>query len=471
MEGKAGGCLPWKVFSAKFVISVVVLRPYAANTRSAICKTDKQRYMRFIKSETYFPVIIGLHAVLWAVDLSLLHDGPISLVEGESPVQRVIGEFMSSWVVTVFGFNLLMTTRMRWGERIFGGLDKMYLIHRRSGIIAAVLLLLHFGTVPRHPEFSIGKPLGFLSLALIVLGVAFAAAPVMKRKLPYHKWLNGHRMMGVFFLVGLAHAALVPSLISQLPLVRVYVIGMAVLGVVAWLYKAILFRFFKKPLPYTVTEVRRYGGAIVDIRLKPDGEQLDYKAGQFAFFVFESIAPAESHPFTIASSPDEAELRIVVKASGDFTAQLCDAIGVGERVKVEGAYGHLVQDQIMAPQQVWVAGGIGVTPFLSLARSLSETEKSAKLFWTVRGEEDAFATEELSQLAVSNAAFDFEVWSSRDRGRFTMAEVIANGAVDSVAKSDVVVCGPLALRDSIEKDLKALGNWSGDLHSEEFAFR
>ncbi len=132
----------------------------------------------------------------------------------------MLGEFLSSWVVTVFGFNLLMTTRLRWVERIFRGLDKMYLIHRRSGIIAAVLLLLHFGIVPRHPEFSIGKPLGFLALGLIVLGVAFAAAPLMKRKLPYHKWINGHRMMGVFFVVGLAHAALVPNLISTLPLVR-----------------------------------------------------------------------------------------------------------------------------------------------------------------------------------------------------------------------------------------------------------
>jgi len=138
--------------------------------------------MRYIKGEVYTPIIVGLHMVFWGIDLALFQGSPV-LAEGESPVQRVLGEFLSSWVITVFGFNLLMTTRWRWVERVFGGLDKMYVIHRRSGIIAGVLLLLHFGIVPRYPEFTIGKPLGFAAMVLIILGIAFAAAPWMKRKI------------------------------------------------------------------------------------------------------------------------------------------------------------------------------------------------------------------------------------------------------------------------------------------------
>ena len=61
--------------------------------------------MRMIKSEVYFPIIVGVHLVLWAVDLAL-YEGSWALVEGESPIQRVLGEIMSSWVITVFGFNL-----------------------------------------------------------------------------------------------------------------------------------------------------------------------------------------------------------------------------------------------------------------------------------------------------------------------------------------------------------------------------
>ena len=62
---------------------------------------------------------------------------------------RILGEVFSSWVVTVFAFNFLMATRAKWVENLFGGLDKMYLIHRRSGIIAVTLLIAHFLIVPR----------------------------------------------------------------------------------------------------------------------------------------------------------------------------------------------------------------------------------------------------------------------------------------------------------------------------------
>ena len=117
--------------------------------------------MRIIRSETYFPIIVGVHLILWAVDLSL-YEGSLALVDGESATQRVLGEIMSSWVVTVFGFNLLMVTRIRWVERVFGGLDKMYLIHRRSGVInnprhhrlpeTALIKLHSTGTLRVAPE-------------------------------------------------------------------------------------------------------------------------------------------------------------------------------------------------------------------------------------------------------------------------------------------------------------------------------
>ena len=72
-------------------------------------------------------------------------------------------------------------------ENIFGGLDKMYMIHRRAGIIAVVLLILHFIVVPKDPTFSIGKPMGFISLMLILIGALLSAAPVFKRKFKYNK--------------------------------------------------------------------------------------------------------------------------------------------------------------------------------------------------------------------------------------------------------------------------------------------
>ena len=423
--------------------------------------------MRFLKSERYFPAIVGVHLILWAVDLSL-YQGSFALVEGESPIQRVLGEVMSSWVVTVFGFNLLMATRARWVERVFGGLDKMYLIHRRSGVIAAVLLLLHFGTVPRHPEFSIGKPLGFLAMALILLGIAFAASPWMKRKLPYHKWVGGHRLMGLFYLIGVAHALLVPTLISRLPLVRLYVFGMALLGCGSWVYRAFIFRATKRPNGYTIRSVRRFGLRAVEIRMTADDVPLKYDAGQFAFFSFAEHSPRQAHPFTIASAPSENELRIVVKASGDFTSELVAKVEAGQRVAVEGPYGHLTQQHFAAEEQVWVAGGIGITPFLALAHALVVKGRKVKLLWSVRSKDEAYFDDELRALADDAPGFEYVLWESSEQGYLS---VDGAGGAEAFRGKDIVICGPAALRDNLIAQLGDIGTKSDRIHTEEFAFR
>ena len=194
--------------------------------------------MRILKQEIYFPILILIHFVFWIIDL-YLYNGSY-----EYTSKHIAGEVFSSWVVTVFAANFLMATRATWVEKIFGGLDKMYLIHRRSGVIAVVLLLFHFVIVPRDPTFTIGKPMGFYSLVLILIGVIVAATPLLKRKFKYHKWVNFHKLMGIFYVLGIAHSLNVPKLTSQLPTVRVYVYLMALIGIIAWFYKAFLYNLF-----------------------------------------------------------------------------------------------------------------------------------------------------------------------------------------------------------------------------------
>lgn len=107
--------------------------------------------MRTIKQEYYFPLIIAIHFVLWWVALTL-YQGAY-----EYTSMHIVGEVFSSWAVTVFAANFLMATRAKWIERMFGGLDKMYMIHRRAGVIGFTLLVLHFIVVPRDPVFTIDQ--------------------------------------------------------------------------------------------------------------------------------------------------------------------------------------------------------------------------------------------------------------------------------------------------------------------------
>lgn len=432
--------------------------------------------MRILKQEIYFPIIIGIHFIFWAIDLYFYNGsfkevqsdtmffGELTNVTWKNP-HRILGEVFSSWVVTVFAFNFLMATRAKWVERIFGGLDKMYLIHRRSGVIAVFLLLAHFIVVPRDIEFNPGKPLGFYALILILIGVIISAALPLKKKIPYHKWINIHKLMGVFYVMGVIHGLLVNSLIQELPITRVYVFGMAFMGIIAWVYRAFLFGFYNKKLEYKIGGVKDLQHGITEITLKPIANQLNYLAGQFAFFTFPNISKREQHPFTISNHPYEDTLRLTVKGLGDYTDNLNTKLNIDDTALVEGPYGHFSSKYVKEYDQIWIAGGIGITPFLSLAKDL-HTNK-VKLFWCVADENEAVYQKELQGIADDNPDFAFEIWSSKKSGYLSADKL----GIESFEDKAYLICGPKALKDNLIKQLQHKNVPNDKIYDEEFAFR
>lgn len=432
--------------------------------------------MKVLKQEIYFPIIIGIHFIFWAIDLyfykgSFMEVSSDTMFFGEldnvswKNAHRILGEVFSSWVVTVFAFNFLMATRAKWVEKIFGGLDKMYLIHRRSGVIAVFLLLAHFIVVPRAAEFNPGKPLGFYALILILIGVIISAAPPLKKKIPYHKWINIHKLMGVFYVLGVVHGFMVDSLIQELPITRVYVFGMSLIGIIAWVYRAFLFNLFNKKLDYEISEVKNLDHGMTEITMNSNTNRLHYAAGQFAFFNFPSISKKEQHPFTISSHPYDEHLRITVKGLGDYTNNIDEKLGVGEKAKVEGPYGHFSSKYVKEYDQIWIAGGIGITPFLSLARDLYTNK--VKLFWCINSENEAVYLNELQEIANDNPNFEFVIWSSKKSGYLSADKL----GIDSFDNKAYLICGPKSLKDNIMKQLKEKNVPNKNIYDEEFAFR
>jgi len=433
--------------------------------------------MRILKQEIYFPIIIGIHLLFWAIDLyffkgAFVEESSDTLLFGTYTnttginINRIIGEIFSSWVVTVFAANFLMATRAGWVERLFGGLDKMYLIHRRSAIIAVCLLILHFVFVPRDlTEFNPGKPLGFYALILILLGVIISAVPFFKKKIPYNKWINIHKLMGVFYVMAVIHGFMVFSLIKELPITRVYVFGMAILGVIAWIYRAFLYNLFNKKLDYTVSAVNSIDSQTAELILKPVNQKLDFSAGQFAFFTFPSISKKEQHPFTVSSHPSEENLRLVVKGLGDYTDGIAAKLKPGDTAKVEGPFGHFTNQHISKNEQVWIAGGIGITPFISLAKDI--TNQKIKLIWCLSNKEEASLITELENIASTKPNLEFIIWPSDEKGYLNADDL----GVTDFSKYAFLICGPEGLKKSIFKQLKAKGANKNDIWDEEFSFR
>lgn len=435
--------------------------------------------MRILKQEIYFPIVIGIHFLFWAIDLNF-YSGSFVEVSSDTMffgtmsneswrnIHRILGEVFSSWVVTVFAFNFLMATRAKWVEKIFGGLDKMYMVHRRSGVIAVVLLIAHFLIVPRDlTEFTPGKPLGFYAFILIILGVIISAAPPLKKKLPYHKWISIHKLMGAFYVMAVIHGVMVNSLIKELPITRIYVFGMAAVGIAAWVYRAFLYGIINKKHNYKIAAIRNLEGGITEIEMQPQANQrpLDYLAGQFAFFRFPSVNKREQHPFTISSHPDDERLRITVKSLGDYTNNLHQKLSVGEAAIIEGPFGYFSSSYAKEMDQVWIAGGIGITPFLSLAKD--KYPNNVKLYWCVKQEEEAIYAKELTAIQENNPNFEIEIWISDKLGHLTADKL----GIRDFSNIAFLLCGPQALKKSLTKQLLKKGVQRNRIYDEEFAFR
>ncbi len=417
--------------------------------------------MRRLKQEIYFPIIIAIHFVFWIVDLGL-YTGDYKYSS-----QHIIGEVFSSWVVTVFATNFLMATRAHWVEKIFGGLDKMYLIHRRSGIIALVLLILHFIVIPKTAVLQVGKPMGFIALVLILFGVIFSIAKPFKRRIPYHKWNAIHKAMGLFYTIGVAHALFVPNLTRELPIVRIYVFGMALIGVLAWIYKAFLYNLFKKKLVYTIDSIKHFSHDMLETTLKPQNGKLSYIPGQFAFVSFAGINKNESHPYTISNHYSEENLRLTIKASGDYTSSLQTALKEGIQSKVEGPFGLFDFTQAKHKKQLWLAGGIGITPFLSFLKEIDDSY-NITFVWSVKTIEDAPYKDEIEQIAAKKKNLNFILHNSDQKGYFTIEQLYDSS--DLIDQS-VYICGPAVMRESYIEQLLRKGVSIHDVHYEEFSFR
>jgi predicted ferric reductase len=179
---------------------------------------------------------------------------------------------------------------------------------------------------------------------------------------------------------------------------------------------------------------------------------------------------SEPHPFTIASSPDEPVLRFFIKNLGDWSEALGHRISAGARVKIEGPYGALpVLPERSASEILWIAGGVGITPFLGAACSrLPDDGPIPHLFYCVRTRQDAVALAELEQ-AAQEGRIVLHVHASAEGQRLRPDDIAAVAGPDALVNTHVVMCGPDGLVKSMRAAVRALG--ARDIHVEGFDIR
>lgn len=393
---------------------------------------------------------------------------------------RSLGQLTGLVGAVLLSANFILSTRLKFLDPLFDGLNRIYIIHHLTGAISFILLLFHpvilaLWYLPTS-VISAAKllipdtgnlPVWFGVTSLMVLIVLLVITFFIPLK--YQNWKSTHQYIGIALLLASLHIYLIPSTVSfNLPL-RIYMLSVCGLGILGYLYKTVLGKRLVPRFDYQIDHIGALTPDILEISLNPLQKSLTHLPGQFIFLNVNNLGiTGESHPFSIASAPGSQKLGLAVKSSGDYTETL-KLLKIGSLAKIEGPFGRFIYTNSYHQKQIWIAGGIGITPFLSMARSLGPTSPvSAVLFYVVSVPEEAVYVSELQNIAITYPdKFKFILHASKTAGHIN-AETISKAVPDFLDR-DIFICGPPAMMTGLRGQFLKLNVGNRFIHSEEFS--
>ena len=332
------------------------------------------------------------------------------------PTGRYLGEFFGVEAVLLFSCALVLATVLPVIERAFGGLDRVALWHRHTAVAAVILMVLHTAAVGSSvvpKPSSLGLGLAHLALAGRLFLALWSLAPSLRAakwsrlvrhlaSLSHERWLTGHRLTGLFVAAAVAHGAIVDPVLKVSTPLRVTYLLIGGIGIVAYIYRELFARFVIPIYDYTVVDVKPPNESTVDVSLKPVGGALSFEPGQFVFMSFGGVDGWQRHPFSVASAPTEDLLELSIRAAGDYTHDLHDKLQPGTPAKAAGPFGGF-DYRPGGARQIWIAGGVGITPFMSWMRAMDEDfDRDVGFFYSVAHELDVLYLDEINAAAAAH---------------------------------------------------------------------
>lgn len=386
---------------------------------------------------------------------------------------------------TMMAIMFLLTARFQRATAPFG-IDLVYYFHRLTAIGAFAFATLHPLLLFREEPALLGvMRAGTLPLHLwtgLVAWMALAAlmtSSLWRQQLCIHydAWRVAHLLLALTALLfGTAHIVEVGHYTTG-----PWKTGLWLAIALSCLAVAVRVRLVK-PLqllrrPWRVIRVIEERGSAWTLVLRPEGHGgFRFLPGQFAWLTLRSSPFAmREHPFSISSSAAvPREIAFTIKELGNFTRRIGE-IQVGERAWLDGPYGTFSIDISRAPGYIFVAGGVGIAPIMSMLRTLAERDdgRPLLLFYAYHTWERTTFREELEALrerldlnivyVLSEPPTD---WTG-ERG-LLREEIFARDLPADRAGRECFICGPTLMITVAEQALARQGIPPTHIHSEIF---
>ncbi|MBC7765836.1 MAG: hypothetical protein H7Y41_05065 [Hyphomonadaceae bacterium] len=401
------------------------------------------------------------------------------------------GAVAFTWLVLSF----VISARPKFLDRIFA-VDKLYRFHGIMAVVAVILVVAHKLIIEQlMGEMLVGKPgnAALILFATVIVSTLlfmvewwlFRFKLFLTIRQAYKKTFIGNyevqKFIHNFSIVALCIATLHIMLTSSAqayPLVRVVYIIYFLCGFGFY----IVHKLFKRNHPFVVTAVVKQSPAMWSLQMTPaSGAVFHYLPGQFGYLkIFSKRIRPESHPFSISSSPTHpSQLEMTIKQLGDYTRRIGDIV-VGDRVLLDAPYGKF--SYVLSPDEqatVFIVGGAGITPALSMLRYMRDTDKdrSVVLIWGANTASELIVLDEFHTMQHDMKSFIFvpvimndATWQG-ERGIIDLAKIqkVLQIFGQPYDKLGFYICGPAILLSNSLKHLKTLGIKKRQIHYEKFS--
>lgn len=389
--------------------------------------------------------------------------------------------------LSMFGAQLVLVSRLAWVAQPLG-MDGVLRFHRQMAHVATVFALAHpvmlfaidskywpllnVFTSPLRAKFAVAAVVALLALMLM---------SIFRRRLglKYTTWKLWHWLLAIVVLVtSLAHAVLVNHYLQD-PVEQIIWLGLSALfvGVAVWM--RLVQPWLRWRRRWRITAITPGPMQTTTLTLVPQraGMRFQFQPGQFAWLAARrSPFSLADNPFSISSSAEHPEqLQFTIKSHQGFSAEVA-SLQVGETVTVDGPHGGFVLGDL-PPEvpAVFIGAGVGVTPLLSMLRTLADRQPEQRCcLWLGNRRADAIvaadAVAELPQrlpnLHIVHALSEPEQGQGAQR--------IDTNFIDRHWPADghhaqFYICGPDPFMDAVEACLRLRGIPEHQIHSERFA--
>ncbi len=213
---------------------------------------------------------------------------------------------------------------------------------------------------------------------------------------------------------------------------------------------------------------------------KPPG--FEFKPGQAMDVVLgtdtASSQPEVRHTFSIVSAPFEKDLRIATRMRDSAFKNTLGTLPIGAQLTLDGPFGSLGLHRNPERAGIFIAGGIGITPFMSILRQAasSQAPQDLLLLYSNHRPEDAAFLDDLQQLETLNPRFHMTATMTQ-MGRSTQPWTRHTGPIDSgfvqraaagLPSPIFYIAGPPGMVEAMRQVLAGAGIDEDDVRSEEF---